>query len=57
MANPYGGRVPERGEENYDRARRAAVWNARTPERYPDAIVLAGSEADVVRQSSSCCQG
>jgi FAD/FMN-containing dehydrogenase len=48
MANPYDGRVLERGEEGYEEARRAAVWNARTPERYPDVIVLAESEQDVV---------
>ncbi len=37
-----------RGEEGYEQARRASVWNARTPERYPDAIVLAESEREVV---------
>ena len=35
-----------RGEEGYEQARRASVWNARTPERYLDAIVLAESECD-----------
>ncbi len=37
-----------RGEDGYEDARRAAVWNARTPGRFPDAIVLAASEEDVV---------
>lgn len=37
-----------RGEEGYERARRAAVWNARTPERHPDAIAIARSEQDVL---------
>lgn len=37
-----------RGDDGYEQARRAAVWNARTPERYPDAIVVADSERDVV---------
>jgi FAD/FMN-containing dehydrogenase len=37
------------GEDGYEQARRAAVWNARTPERYPDAIVVAEDEHDVVR--------
>jgi FAD/FMN-containing dehydrogenase len=49
MANPYDGTVLSRGEEGYEQARRAAVWNARTPERYPDVIVLAESEHDAVR--------
>jgi FAD/FMN-containing dehydrogenase len=48
MANPHDGKVIERGEDDYERARCAAVWNARTPERYPDAIVLAEHEQDVV---------
>ena len=42
------GRIYERGDEGYERARSAAVWNARTPERYPDVVVVAESEADVV---------
>lgn len=39
----------ERGEGGYEEARRATVWNARTPDRYPDSVVQAESEADVVR--------
>ena len=39
----------ERGAPEYEAARRAAVWNARTPDRHPDVIVHARSEADVVR--------
>lgn len=42
------GRVIRRGEEGYEQARRAAVWNARTPARCPDAIALAESDEDVV---------
>ena len=34
--------------DGYEMARRAAVWNARTPERFPDRIVVADDEADVV---------
>jgi FAD/FMN-containing dehydrogenase len=37
-----------REEEGYEAARRATMWNARTPERYPDLIVRASSEQDVV---------
>jgi FAD/FMN-containing dehydrogenase len=48
-ADAYDGAVFARGEEGYEQARRAAVWNARTPERYPDLIVVAAHEADVVR--------
>jgi FAD/FMN-containing dehydrogenase len=48
MANAYDGTLLERGDDGYEQARRATVWNARTPERYPDAIVLAESEQDVV---------
>jgi FAD/FMN-containing dehydrogenase len=49
MANAYDGTLLERGEDGYEQARRAAVWNARTPERHPDAIVLVESDRDVVR--------
>lgn len=49
MTHGYDGELIERGESDYEQARRTAVWNARTPERYPDAIVVANSEHDVVR--------
>jgi FAD/FMN-containing dehydrogenase len=42
------GRSFRRGDDGYEQARRAAVWNARTPERYPDLIVQAEGEEDVV---------
>jgi FAD/FMN-containing dehydrogenase len=42
------GRVLRRGEEGYERLRRNAVWHAGTPERYPEVIVFAASEQDVV---------
>jgi FAD/FMN-containing dehydrogenase len=42
------GREFRRGEDGYEEARRAAVWNARTPARFPDLIVQAESEDDVV---------
>jgi FAD/FMN-containing dehydrogenase len=38
----------ERGGAGYERARRDAVWNGRTPERYPDLIVQAETVDDVV---------
>lgn len=49
MTIAYDGTILKRGEEDYEQARRAAVWNARTPERYPDVIVLAETESDVIR--------
>ena len=42
------GNAYARGEGGYEEARGAAVWNARTPERYPDLVVQAASEADVI---------
>src|ERR1700759_2661820 len=45
----FDGELLRRGDGGYEPARRAAVWNARTPERFPDAIVIARSEQDVVR--------
>jgi FAD/FMN-containing dehydrogenase len=38
----------QRGEEGYDDARRATCWNARTPDRYPDLVIQAVTDADVV---------
>jgi FAD/FMN-containing dehydrogenase len=38
----------KRGDEGYEQARLDAVWNGRTPERYPDLIVQAESVDDVV---------
>jgi FAD/FMN-containing dehydrogenase len=37
-----------RGDDGYEAARRAAVWNARTPDRFPDVIVAAHDADDVV---------
>jgi FAD/FMN-containing dehydrogenase len=44
----FRGRALARGADGYEEARRAAVWNARTPPRYPDLIVQAEAEADLV---------
>ena len=49
MSADFDGRVLRRGDEEYDAARRATVWNARTPDRHPDVVVQAASEADLVR--------
>jgi FAD/FMN-containing dehydrogenase len=48
MSERFEGKLLRRGEAGYEQARRAAVWNARTPERFPAAIVLAHSEQDAV---------
>ncbi|GAA0984161.1 FAD-binding oxidoreductase [Acrocarpospora macrocephala] len=49
MANHiFRGRLLRRGMDGYELARRAAVWNERKPDRYPDAILLAEHEDDVV---------
>lgn len=45
----FDGRAFSRSGKGYEAARRDAVWNGRTPERYPDTIVQAGSEEDVVK--------
>ncbi len=54
--DPYEGQSFRRGEAGYEDARRGAVWNARTPERYPDVIVIAHSETDVVRAVESAAE-
>ncbi|OQV05153.1 FAD binding domain-containing protein [Cladophialophora immunda] len=38
-----------RGEAGYEEARTKTVWNGLKPDRYPEVIVQAGSEQDVVR--------
>lgn len=45
----FEGRVRRRGERGYEEARREAVWNARAPDRFPDLIVQAAGEQDLVR--------
>ena len=40
--------IIRRGDARYEAARRAAVWNAELPDRFPDVIVQAGGEADVI---------
>ena len=37
-----------RGDDGYDEARCATVWNARVPQRFPEVIVQASTSADVV---------
>ncbi|MFD7709881.1 FAD-binding oxidoreductase [Streptomyces sp. NPDC059786] len=42
------GAVVRRGDESYEPARLDAVWNERKPDRFPDVIVMAENERDVV---------
>src|SRR5262245_22993090 len=37
-----------RGDAGYEQARRGEMWNARLPARYPDIVVEARSDADVI---------
>jgi FAD/FMN-containing dehydrogenase len=48
MDHQFDGAVLRRGEDRYEEARRDAVWNARTPPRFPDLIVQAESAGDLV---------
>ncbi|HEX5713269.1 MAG TPA: FAD-binding oxidoreductase [Solirubrobacterales bacterium] len=42
------GRAFQQGGDGYEQARRATVWNARTPGRFPELVVQAETEEDVV---------
>jgi hypothetical protein len=44
----FEGDLFKRGGNGYEEARLAAVWNGRKPKRFPDMILLAESEQDVV---------
>ena len=48
MAALPDGRHFFRGDDGYEPARRATVWNQRVPDRYPDVIVQAVDAEDVV---------
>jgi FAD/FMN-containing dehydrogenase len=48
MTGAIEGPVAWRGDEHYEATRRRMVWNALKPDRYPEAIVSAASDADVV---------
>jgi FAD binding domain len=48
VSETLAGKVYFKGAERYEALRQAATWNARKPNRFPNAIVLAQNEADVV---------
>jgi hypothetical protein len=43
-----GGGIFWRNDSGYEQARRSAVSNGRNPDRFPDVIVRAQSNSDVV---------
>jgi hypothetical protein len=47
-ADPLAGRIYYKDHPQYEIYRKGATWNARKPNRYPNAIVLAESDKDVV---------
>lgn len=46
--DPLAGRIYYKGQARYDAFRQAATWNARKPNRFPEAIVMAQDERDVI---------
>jgi FAD/FMN-containing dehydrogenase len=47
-ADNLAGRLYWRGDPGYEEARIDPIWHERKPDRYPDGIVMATSEQDVV---------
>ena len=47
-ADPLAGKIYGKDHSQYEIFRRGATWNARKPNRFPNAIVLAESDKDVV---------
>lgn len=47
-ADSFAGKVYYKGDSQYEIFRRGATWNARKPNRYPNAIVLAENVNDIV---------
>jgi FAD/FMN-containing dehydrogenase len=44
----FDGNLFERGDAGYEDARRASVWNGRIADRFPEVVVQAAGERDVV---------
>lgn len=44
----FDGTIHQRGRDGYEDARKAAVWNGRKPDRFPDWILVAAHAQDVV---------
>jgi FAD/FMN-containing dehydrogenase len=47
-ASGIEGKVVRRGHEGYENLRQATCWHDRVPERYPEVIVIATSDHDVI---------
>jgi FAD/FMN-containing dehydrogenase len=47
-ADPLRGKIFYKGDAQYEPFRVASTWNARKPDRFPEAIVLPQSDADVI---------
>ncbi len=48
MAKKFDGAILRKGDPGYEEARRGHMWNARVPARYPEVVIQAGSERDIV---------
>ena len=48
MTHDFEGSIVWRGDPSYEQVRQGMLWNALKPGRYPEAIVRATSDADVV---------
>ena len=48
LRDQLGGRLFLRGDPGYEQARTGRIFNARRPDRFPAAVLLAVSDADVV---------
>ena len=48
VSSAFNGPVLRRGDDGYEAARLNAVWNERKPLRFPDVIVVATGESDVL---------
>jgi len=48
VAPEVAGAIYRRGEPGYEDARRGSMWNARLPARFPELVVEAQSDADVI---------
>ena len=48
MSEAFDGAVLRRGDPGYEEARLGQMWNARVPAHFPQVVVQAGSERDVV---------
>ena len=49
LAEQVTGEVVSRADEQYEAWRKSMVWHLRKPDRYPDTIIRARSEQDVIR--------